>query len=324
MYLNIFRLRPITRNALRVVNQAIDRGGLFTLRTGFRAIPVVFHLPEHLKLNRLMNTPGLQALVREQPRLGYKYLGNYLAHGLSRQARLRILFNHYEYLTRQVRSDFFTRLIGGIPLWQDCLGEDVVSIRLSFPSGIDFEGDLALAFELNGTAVYNISFVVAPGPHVRSSQAQVLFVSRIQGTKNFESIRHCTKSCHDITPAALLVSALQGIAAALGIGMLVGISNAERLYEGVTFDYDSFWTSFNAGKTAENLFFLPLPLVKTPIELIKGKRRERTLRKRQYKDQICGAVQAYFEEHVLSPRPALSYVSYAKPELWPNAVLRTA
>lgn len=314
MQLNIFRLRPLTRNAFRVVKQAIDRGGLFTLKTGFRAIPVIFYLPEHFRLNRLMSSPDLQALVRQQPRLGYKYLGNYLAHGLSRQARLCILFNHYEYLSQQVRSDFFGRLLDGIPLWQDWLGDDVVSIRLSFPSGIDFEGDLALAFELNGKAVYNISFVVAPGRHVRSPRAQVLFVSRIQGTKNFESIRYCTKICHDITPAALLVSALQGVAAALGIETLVGISTAERLYEGITFDYDSFWASFNAEKTAGNLFFLSLPLAKTPIELIKGKRRERTLRKRQYKDQICGAVQAYFGEHVLPLRPALSY---AEPELWP-------
>ncbi|AMJ67565.1 hypothetical protein AXW84_20700 [Hymenobacter sp. PAMC 26628] len=218
-----------------------------------------------------------------------------------------ILYNHYDYLTRQVQSNFFTSLLTGVPLWQDCREEDgVMSIQLTFPSGIDFEGDLALTFAHNGVSLYNISFVVAPGRYVHSPQEQVLFVSRIQGTRNFDLIRQCTKSCHDITPAALLIAALQGVAAALDINILAGISTEERLYDTITFDYNSFWESFQAERTQDNLFFLALPLVKTPIELIKGKRRERTLRKRQYKDEICEAVRVGFESHLLDRQAALN------------------
>ncbi|WP_161599603.1 DUF535 family protein [Hymenobacter nivis] len=290
-----------------MVNEALERGGLFALKTGLRAAPIVLHLPAHFKLNRLMNSPSLQALVKHQPRLGYKYLGNYLANNLSRNARLGILYNHYDYLARQVQGSFFASLLTGVPLWQDCRAEDgVMSIQLTFPSGIDFEGDLALTFAHNGVPLYNISFVVAPGRYVRSPKAQVLFVSRIQGTRNFELIRQCTKSCHDITPAALLISALQGVAAALNINTLVGISTEERLYDTITFDYNSFWESFQAERTPENLFFLGLPLVKTPIELIKGKRRERTLRKRQYKDDVCEAVRQGFTSHLLEQQAVLN------------------
>ncbi len=299
-------LRLLTSTTLRLVSQAINRGGAFTVKTGFRALPIIFHWSSHLKLSKLMNNPGLQVLVRHQPRLGYKYLGNYLAKSLSRQERLFILLNHYDYLIQRVRSDFFALLIGGIPLWQDYQGEDVVAIRLLFPNGIDFEGDLALVFELNGVAIYSISFVVAPGEPLHSPSAQVIFVSRIQGTKNFELIRYCTKSCHDIVPPALLIAALQGLAGALGLRLLVGISSEERLYDSITFDYNAFWESFNAEKTAENLFFLPLPVVKTPIELIKGKRRERTLRKRQYKDQISEAAHSALEEHLLIRQAVLT------------------
>ncbi len=291
----ILRLPTFFYTTLRVVGEAVDRGGLFTLKTSLRAVRVVLNLPAHFKLNRLMNSPSLQALIKHQPRLGYKYLGNYLANNLSRQARLGILYNHYDYLTQRVQSSFFTSLLTGMPLWQDCREEDgVMSIQLTFPSGIDFEGDLALTFAHNGVPLYNISFVVAPGRYVHSPQEQVLFVSRIQGTRNFELIRQCTKSCHDITPAAILIAALQGVAAALNVNFLVGISTEERLYDTITFDYNSFWESFQAERTQDNLFFLALPLVKTPIELIKGKRRERTLRKRQYKDEICEAVRVGF------------------------------
>lgn len=303
MYSTIFRFPTILRTTLRIVGESIDRGGLFTLKTGLRAVPIVLDLPAHFKLNRLMNSPSLQALIKHQPRLGYKYLGNYLANNLSRKARLGILFNHYDYLTRQVQSSFFSSLLAGVPLWQDSRGEDgVMSIQLTFPSGIDFEGDLALIFAHNGVPLYSISFVVAPGQYVNSPQAHVLFVSRIQGTRNFELIRQCTKSCHDITPAALLIAALQGVATALGINALAGISTEERLYDTITFDYNSLWESLQAERTPDNLFFLALPLMRTPIELIKGKRRERTLRKRHYKDEICEAVRLGFTSHLLNRR----------------------
>jgi uncharacterized protein VirK/YbjX len=303
----ILRVPTIFHTTIRVVTEAFERGGLFAFKTGLRAVPIVLDLPSHFKLNRLMNSPGLQALIKHQPRLGYKYLGNYLANNLSRQARLGILYNHYDYLTRQVQSSFFSSLLTGLPLWQDSREEDgVMSIQLTFPSGIDFEGDLALTFAHNGVPLYNISFVVAPGKYVHSQEAQVLFVSRIQGTRNFELIRQCTKSCHDITPAALLVAALQGIASALNINLLTGISTEERLYDTITFDYNSFWESFQAERTQDNLFFLALPLVKTPIELIKGKRRERTLRKRHYKDEVCEAVRRGFTSYLLNQQAVLN------------------
>ena len=254
-----------------------------------------------------MNTSSLQALIKHQPRLGYKYLGKYLAINFSRQARLGILYNHYDYLIRHVRTSFFSSLLKGVPLWQDSRDEDgVMSIQLTFPDGIDFEGDLALTFAHNDVPLYSISFVVAPGQYVHSPQAQVLFVSRIQGTRNFGQIRQCTKSCHDITPAAMLIAALQGVAAALGISLLAGISTEERLYDAISFDYNSFWESFQAERTLDNLFFLPLPLVKTPIELIKGKRRERTLRKRRYKDEICEAVSLGFASQLLTKQLVLN------------------
>lgn len=306
MRLNVFSLQPFVQTTARVVSQAMSRGGGFAIKTGLRALPIVFHLSEHLRLSRLMNTPNIRVLTQHQPRLGYKYLGGYLALRLTRQARLRILYNHYEYLARQVQDSFFASLLDGIPLWEDERDGDVVSIRLAFPSGIDFEGDLALTYALNDVPLYNISFVVSPGQYVDSAAPQVLFVSRIQGTRHFELIRHATKTCHDITPAALLIAALQGIAEALDIRALTGISNADRLYETITFDYDSFWESFNADKETNGLFSLPLPLVKTPIELIKGKRRERTLRKRHYKDQVCETVQGRFAENMLHQYSALA------------------
>lgn len=303
----ILPIPTIFQTTIRVVTEAFGRGGLFALKTGFRAVPIVLDLPAHFKLSRLMNSPSLQALIKHQPRLGYKYLGNYLANNLTRQARLGILYNHYDYLTRQVQGSFFSSLLTGVPLWQDYRGEDgTMSIQLAFPSGIDFEGDLALTFAHNGVPLYNISFVVAPGRYVHSSQAQVLFVSRIQGTRNFELIRQCTKSCHDITPSAMLIAALQGVAVALGINLLAGISTEERLYDTITFDYNSFWESFQAERTPDNLFLLVLPLAKMPIELIKGKRRERTLRKRQYKDDICETVRLGFTGQMLDRQAALN------------------
>jgi len=305
------RLGPIGepwRALARVIRTALGADLRTSLRTLGRAVPICFNPAGHFRLTRLLTGPKLIGLLQRHPRLNYRYLATYLSHDFPRRTRLEIQLNHYGFLAARVRQDFFVRIYDrGFLLWSDRRGADHFSIALSFPVVGDHEGDLALVFRSEAIPIYRMSFSIVPGRCVGCSAEQTLFVGCIQGRGGaFPSIRHATRTCLDIMPAALLLAAVQGIALALGIGLIVGVGRDQavsRLHvqrPESFFNLDEFWRSFGAEAVRDDLFLLRVPFPEKPMQLVARGHRRRTLGKRRYKRKLVQQVRECFRETCLS------------------------
>lgn len=221
--------------------------------------------------------------------------------------------NHYNYLTKYVNGDFLTHIFEEkIILWREFSGENLFSITLNFPHASyddDCEGDLSLVFSANGLSLYVMSFTIIPGQVIKIANDQAIFISRVQGlSSHLALLRQATKSFHYISPADLLLVAVQAIALPLNIKAIVGVSTEAQISsradgtEFFSFDYDEFWRSADAERMNGNMFLLPVPLPEKPIRMIKQTRRSKVLRKRKFKRQLAEQVSGTFSRNFLQNR----------------------
>ena len=116
--------------------------------------------------------------------------------------------------------------------------------------------------------------------------------------KGLHLIRSATRNCLDISPAALLLAAAEGIATALDLSHMIGIgadkqisgSTGSRL-EGMVKAYDEFWITAGGLRLERSMYQLTVPLSRKPIQSIKRNHRLRARRKHEYKtvvkEQVC-------------------------------------
>jgi uncharacterized protein VirK/YbjX len=134
-----------------------------------------------------------------------------------------------------------------------------------------------------------------------------MLIVRIQGARGrFGEIRKATLGSGDISAAHLLVSAAEGIAAALGVSTILGIGNDEQLSKssvdkaGCLFDYDVFWDSLG-GRARRGWFQFEAPFAGKPLSQTPASHRRRTRRKRALKaavrDQVTAAFRARYAKH---------------------------
>jgi uncharacterized protein VirK/YbjX len=74
-------------------------------------------------------------------------------------------------------------LHGAIPLIEIRRGRQKVRITFGTTTSSDKEGELSLNLEVDGNCLFILFFTVIPGRLVKSQAANVLLITRIQGTK---------------------------------------------------------------------------------------------------------------------------------------------
>jgi uncharacterized protein VirK/YbjX len=240
-------------------------------------------------------------LAMAYPRTPFKYLGVHLARSLSVADRAAILAHHYSHLNLRVAAPSLSKLLfDTLPLWHTCRQsvDFDICLRLSQPD--DREGELSLTFHADSTNVFVLSFTICPGKVFGIAAEQVLLVSRLQGRKRcFEQIKGICKLLDDISPAAMLIAALAGIAHALDIQHMVGISADNQVARTPAKSlYDDFWTTLGARPLHGHFFHVALPLPEKPLNRIKQHHRARTANKRRFKKQITDHVCGEFRRHL--------------------------
>jgi uncharacterized protein VirK/YbjX len=222
-----------------------------------------------LRLMRVMAHPGLAGLVRRRPRLLFKYLhGAYLACGLDSACRLAILTHHYASLARSFRPGFLrTQLAQGLALWRRPLEPAAACITLVF-SAHDLEGELMLAFWLGDDWLYTASLTLAHGGVMGENGDPALLITGLQGAAGkLALIRQATRACTGIAPPYLLVAAVRGLAAALGVKRILAVGNRRQLAKAAgraQFDYDRFWATLDAVPTGDGFYQVPAVLPDKP------------------------------------------------------------
>lgn len=264
------------------------------------AAHVFLNLPDHLRLQRALAHPAVAVRARTDPEMGYRYLRtSYLGHQFTVRQRLKISVNHFSRLAELFQENFIAQThIDGLALWQASFEDLSCDIVLRFPEYYNFDGDLCLAFRVDGKDVYVITFSLAPADTVKAGGVQALLISGIQGINGkIELIRKATAYCNEVSPPHLLIAAAEALALALGIKTLVGIgSNRAESREGdaargrFAFNYDHFWQPIAGDKTGANLYHIPLPFTDKPIEAVQSKHRSRALRRRESRNKMRGEI----------------------------------
>ena len=142
-----------------------------------------------------------------------RYLRAYMGRTLTHQMRREIVLSQVTHLEAHVHRSFFIELAHPRDaLWRHA-DERCCSIWLSANPGRHLEGDFDLVFQLDGVAIYSLSFSIGPNLAHPAAGEVAMLVGRVQGERgHFGDIRLATKALSDISPAALLVSAAEGIA----------------------------------------------------------------------------------------------------------------
>ena len=253
-----------------------------------------------LALLVLFASEKMRPLLRIEPRLMFKFLPDYLAAGLSRRERAGLLIHHYTFLNTRVDGSFFAQISDRrMELWQLAADDHVHRIWLLFPGTPYSEGDLTLIFEADGVDIYTLSFTIGPGSIAGLDARDVMYIPRVQGKGHgMDQIRAATRSCGDVSPAALLLAAADGIAQALELDHMVGIGASIQVTtslgkkpDELMKAYDEFWTAMGGSRLDRNMYELPVSSTGKSILLIKRDHRSRTLRKRRFKkmvsEQVC-------------------------------------
>lgn len=272
----------------------------------YLAVLARLRLSAHLEVARALTQPSLLTLVRHHPQAPFKYLRGYLAHSFDLDTRAAILRHHYRYLAAHVGEDFIARACAdGIALWRTRILDTHYAISLAYPA--NEEGELMLSFMRNGEGLFTLAFTLAPAATLEADKGTVMFVGRLQGAAHRrEDIKLSSKDFDELVPAALLLTAARGIAAALQLDGIVGVgahdqiclreARHSKVAAGI---YDEFWES-NGGKRVGTHYALPVIPVDKPLSEIRNNHRSRVKRKRQTRDDLMQAVAREFRTHCLA------------------------
>jgi uncharacterized protein len=278
------------------------------LRRCRKGAALLFDLPTFFRVLRTLNSNESRHLARRDPMFVFKYLGDYLARSFTRDQRARALVNHYAFLNDNLVGGFLGRLSDApMMLWQQEVTGVAYRIYLEVPTSCHAEGDLALVFRADETNIFFLSFTIAPGRIAGLAAPHVMYIARIQGKGGaLDLIKNVTRNCHDVSPAATLLSAAQAVALALRIKDVIGISADDQLAVGGSSPsvlcpavYDDFWRAMGASSISHQMFHLPVPLPEKPLSLISSNHRSRTVRKRNFKHEVSAHVEMVFRAQAL-------------------------
>jgi len=208
-------------------------------------------------------------------------------------------------------ADFSRRVMDdSLEIWCNEAGGEPMSVSLQglCPVTRHREGELTLCFKLAGVPIYKMSFSIVrlaglnlAGVGTAGRAAHALYIGRVQGVSGaMDAIRQATTLLGDIAPQDLLMSVLTGLAGALGIDTVLGVSDGTCVsrdtiaQSGSSFCYGQFWARY-AGQVLEGGHHLmSLPVAEKPLSEIAAKHRKRTQRKRDFKRQVAMACEQAF------------------------------
>jgi uncharacterized protein VirK/YbjX len=257
------------------------------------------NLNTQIQILHTFSKPPFPGLLRNDPALPFRFLNrNYLARHLTVAQRAHALLHHYKRIHASLPSQTLRQILAhGLTVYESRRDASISRVTLGLSGIIYWEGELSLHLEVNGVEVCILSFSIVPASVAGDLANEVLLVARLQSAKGCESqIRLATKSMLEVAPPALLVAALQGVAAALGIHAMAGtcatIQSSYLLEHSSVFQeaYDDFFVTLGATRNSAGFFCSPLPLEEKPLLLIARGHKIRVRKKREFKRQVADSV----------------------------------
>jgi uncharacterized protein VirK/YbjX len=257
------------------------------------------HPQQHWQCQKIVEEASERGLTASGLRADFKYLGDYLWLSLPTAQRREALAGHYQTLNALAGTvtPYLSSRTGTI-LWQgDIPDSDESSLVIFEPAKLaPMEGELQLRFSFRSRDLFTITFLLAPGHLFGSSAQTVLFIGGIQGGVDCRrEIREASKINGEISPAKMLIIAIEAIAATFDIAEILAVSEDEQISHGyasdkMRLDYHAFWTE--AGGSRCGIFYHLAPRKPDkPLAEIPISHRSRTKRKREKRAQIRESIE---------------------------------
>lgn len=261
------------------------------------------------KVRQLLKLGPFAGVALYNPRFGLKYLAHdYLARSFDVSTRASCFLHHHKRVHAALPDQFLRDILcGEVPVYAVSeLGLSfVVTIGSSQPSDCDKEGELSIRLSVENEVVYVISFTIVPGWVVNSPAEEVILISRIQGLPgSYPKIRLATKTFHEVAPGAMLLAVLQGLAIALGVGQIAGVSArnqpsyCDEMRESFESAYDKFYGELGIGSNGAGFFLASIPIAEKPLSCIKRGHKLRTKEKRSFKKEIMTECTRFLADHL--------------------------
>jgi len=232
-----------------------------------------------------------------RPKLIQKLQRPYLTRMLRTAQRREMLEHHYLFVLGQVSPGLLREIYESAGKTQADLpaeGNDRYELRLK-PSWMDKEGELALVLchQESGDILFSLTFSVIRG----SAGRHEMVIGGLQGNKGMNDREHIvalTRHWHGLRPKALLLFALQQLAAGWGVGRIRAVSDATHIYRHwhrrlkVASSYDAWWQE--AG--GQLLFDLPARFEPRPMATLKGTKRQMYRRRYVMLEDLGGQISA--------------------------------
>lgn len=238
-----------------------------------------------------------------------KYLGDHLALSLQPPQRRYALASHYEIMPSVLRPAALNALRQGLPIWRKSM-EDGARLSLTLePSKLaPMEGELQLRFSFKSDLCV-LTFLVAQGHAFGLGSSAILFVGGVQGrVGRREELREACKLNGEISPAAMLMLAVQAVARAIGVSEIIGIGDDDQISMGysrsrISFDYHRFWTEAGGIRRGRH-YGVPLETQHKPLSDTPQSHRSRTRRKREAKSRIRRSIETQLRRLIDGPLTA--------------------
>jgi uncharacterized protein VirK/YbjX len=256
-------------------------------------------------VEEFLELPPFIDTVQDNPKFAFKYLTeSYLVNDLTIGDRAACFLHHYKRLYEALPDRLLRQVLHwGMDLCEFC--EEEVRFTLRWGSSRPFgkEGEMSLLLLANGEILFTISFTIVPGRVVKSKHREVILISRIQGTPGWpaDKMRQAQRALHKLRFGAVLLSGLEGLAAAFNIGEIVGVAATKQISYTVAYAdrfkhaYDDFFEDMGIARTDAGYFSIPLPLEEKSIEEVKdhkARARARRVLKKKISLACTGCVAA--------------------------------
>ena len=273
------------------VRQPSLRGKLF--KRARQVVYLIAHPIDHWRSAQRLRASGSSEARAAQ----YKYLGGYLALPMAVVDRRWALVSHYEMFDRLASENMKSGLGDSVLLWQRHVADDKPPLRIMLEAArlAPMEGELQLRFAFRSD-LFVLTFLLSSGRPFNIDASTVLFVGGAQGGYHCrEETREASKLNGEISPAAMLVIAVQVLAKMMRIERLIAVNEDHQVStsyasELIKLDYRRFWA--DAGGIRHDRYYqLPQESTSKPLEEVPQTHRKRTRRKREAKAAIRAQIE---------------------------------
>ena len=233
----------------------------------------------------------------------------YLARNFDEKAKRDCCLFHHSWMIENIKAKkLYDMLAGKVDVWSETIDDKKYVAKLLSERFVSREGELSLELYFDRKMICAGSFTIVPAPIFDLPGREAILVARIQGGKDkVEDIRMATKAMSDVAPRAVFFALVTGIAKAVGIDHVVGVSGDNYVdlmpekRDALERQYDDFFKSLEAVGPQNGFYVCNVWADKKPVNSLKAGHRVRTRRKRLLKEKITESAMISFSSFLSRP-----------------------